>query len=331
MQGAKAGSQLTMYVSTEGHSCLDKSVDMLGIGREHLRKIPVGPDFRIDLEKLEQKILEDQSKGFLPICIIGNGGTVNTGAIDPLNDLAALAKRYHLWFHIDAAYGGPAASTSLAASMFSGIEKADSVATDGHKWLYVPYEVGIALVKNKKVLSNAFRIVPDYLRSDPSSSDRHNPTEFHFELSRSFKALKTWMTFLAYGAPALRKAIESNIETMWFLAKLIDSSDDFERMAPVPLSIVCFRYKTADPQFWDDEEYLSLLNQKILADVENDGRVFLSGTILNGKQVLRACSVNHRTDLQHVQFLLNVLREIGANAHLARPSVGRERVGVRVG
>ena len=329
MQGAKAGSQLTMYVSTEGHSCLDKSADMLGIGREYLRKIPVGSDFRIDVEKLEQKILEDKANGFLPVCIIGNGGTVNTGTVDPLNDLAALAKRHHLWFHIDGAYGGPAAATSLAGAMFSGLEKADSVATDGHKWLYVPYEVGVALVRNKKALNASFRIIPDYLKSDPSLSDRHNATEYHFELSRNFKALKMWMTFLAYGAPALRAAIESNIQTMWFLAKLIDTSEDFERMAPVPLSIVCFRYKTTDPQFSNDEEYLNRLNQKILTDVEKDGRVFLSGTILNGKQVLRACSVNHRTDLPHVQFLLNVLREIVANAHatltpaLSLPGEGR--------
>lgn len=316
-KGIRGGPQMTMYVSTEGHSCLDKSADMTGIGREFLRKIPVKDDFTIDLGLLEQKILDDKAAGLLPICVIGNGGTVNTGAVDPLDALADLAARHNLWFHIDGAYGGPAAGTALAGGMFKGLERADSIATDAHKWFYVQFEAGVALVRNRKALQSAFSVIPDYLRSNDVETGRYDVTEYNFQLSRNFKALKVWMTFKAYGTDALRTAIQNNIRTMQYLASLVDSANDFERLAPAPLSIVCFRYRTEEKQFRDDDEYLSLLNKNILVEAERDGRVFITGTILRGKHVLRACSVNHRTESRHVEYLLMVMREIGKRCHAA--------------
>lgn len=313
--GVGGGPPLTVYVSEEGHSCLDKSLDVLGLGRNQLRKIPVKDDFTIDVEKLEERILEDKSAGHHPICVIGNGGTVNSGAVDPLDTLADICSEYDLWYHVDAAYGGPAAGTAIARDLFRGIERADSVALDPHKWLYVPFEAGCVLLKNRQHLRDTFSVIPDYLRSGVDKSGRLDFMEYGFQLSRSFKALKVWMTFKAYGAETLRAAIQGNIATMRHLASLIVRSDDFELLAPVPLSVVCFRYRTGDVQYHRDEEYLSSLNKELLDAVERDGRVFVTGTTIRGKTALRACCVNHRTLPRSAEYLLSVLRELGSSGH----------------
>ncbi|MEE9198188.1 MAG: pyridoxal-dependent decarboxylase [Dehalococcoidia bacterium] len=313
--GVKAGPPLTVYVSAEGHSCIDKSMDLLGLGKNQLRKIPVKDDLTIDVEKLEEQILEDKSSGYYPLCIIGNGGTINSGAVDPLDSLADICLKYNLWFHVDAAYGGPAAATQIAGDLFQGIERADSVALDPHKWFYVPLEVGCVLVKKRQDLRDTFSILPDYLRFDVEKSERLDFMEYSFQLSRNFKALKVWMTFKAYGTQMLQAAIQENIATMRYLASLIDQSADFERLAPVPLSVVCFRYLTDDMRYHQDDIYLSELNKKLLEAVEKDGRVFLTGTMIQGKTALRACCVNHRTQPRNIEYVLKILRELGPNVH----------------
>ncbi len=313
--GLCGGPPLTMYVSEEGHSSFDKSVEMLGLGRNQLRKIPVGADFTIDIEKLENQILEDKSSGCCPVCVIGNAGTVNTGAVDRLDVLADICSKYNLWFHVDAAYGGPAAGIPGARELFKGIDRADSIALDPHKWFYVPFEAGCVLVRDSVELRRTFSMIPDYLRSDAEGSGRFDFMEYNFQLSRDFKALKVWMTFKAYGAEVLRTAIQENIDTMRHLAALIDQSSDFERLAPAPLSIVCFRYRTDDARYHQDDEYLSLVNGKLLEGAEKDGRTFISGTKIQGRTALRACCVNHRTQTRDVEYLLNVLREIGSGIH----------------
>lgn len=313
--GVRAGPPLSIYVSAEGHSCLDKSLELLGLGKNQLRKIPVRDDLTISVAKLEEQIRQDKAAGYYPICVIGNGGTVNSGAVDPLDELADLCAKYDLWFHVDAAYGGPAAAVPMAEGLFRGIERADSVALDPHKWLYVPFEAGCALVKSGQDLRETFSVIPDYLRADLGKSERFDFMEYSFQLSRSFKALKVWMTFKAYGAEKLRAAIEGNIETMRYMGSLIERSDDFELLAPVPLSAVCFRYRTADEQYHHDEEYLSALNKRLLDAVEQDGRVFITGTMIRGKTALRACCVNHRTRPRDVEYVLGVVRELGSKSH----------------
>ncbi len=314
-RGANGGSPMILYVSREGHSCIDKSMDMLGLGRDNLRKIPTNDNFTIDLNALEAQIGADRAAGLHPFCIIGNGGTVNTGAVDPLNTLADIAQRNDMWFHVDAAYGGPAAATTTVGHLFKGIERADSIALDPHKWLYVPFETGCALVKNRDHLRSSYSVIPEYLRSPSNGEERFDFMEYNFQLSRGFRALKVWMTFKAYGTALLKGNIEGNIQTIRHLAGLIDRSDEFEQLAPSPLSIVCFRYRTTDTHVRGDEDYLSRLNSFILEEVERDGRVFLTGTKLNGKTALRVCSVNHRTTATHVEYLLSVLTEIGRRAH----------------
>jgi aromatic-L-amino-acid decarboxylase len=311
--GMQGGPALTVYVSQEGHASIEKSMVLLGMGRNQLRKIAVLDDFTIDLEALERQVTEDRENGYRPICVVGSAGTTNTGAVDRLDALAELCQKQELWFHVDAAYGGPAAGTESAGKFFRGLEQADSVTVNPHKWLYLPVEAACILVRNPRALRDTFEIVADYLREE-SDAGADGPLDFKDygpQLSRSFRALKVWMTFKAYGASKLRAAIESNIEIMRYLADRIDQSQDFVRFAPVPLSVVCFQYRSLDPSVHGDQEYIDELNNRLSEALEKDGRIFLSGTKIHGKKVLRACSVNHRLRREDVDFLLDVVREVG--------------------
>jgi aromatic-L-amino-acid decarboxylase len=311
--GMRGGPPLTAYVSQEGHASLEKAMVLLGMGRDQLRKIAVREDFTIDLDSLEKQVVEDRKNGYHPICVVGNAGTTNTGSVDRLDALAEFCRDQGLWFHVDAAYGGPAACTQAAGKLFRGLDQADSVVINPHKWLYVPAEAACILVREPRALRNTFRVVADYLREeDETGADEQlDFKDYSPQLHRNFRALKVWMTFKAYGTKKLRAAIESNIETMRYLAERIDQSEDFVRLAPVPLSVVCFQYRTADTSVHKDEEYLDDLNGRLIEALETDGRVFLSGTKIHGKKVLRACSVNHRLRREDVDYLLDVVRNVG--------------------
>jgi glutamate/tyrosine decarboxylase-like PLP-dependent enzyme len=313
--GMRGGPSVTVYVSKEGHASIEKNMALLGMGREQLRKIAVLDDFTIDLEALEKQLAEDRGNGYHPICVVGNAGTTNTGAVDPLDALAEFCQKHDLWLHIDAAYGGPAAATEAAGKLFRGLERADSVTVNPHKWLYLPVEAACILVRKPRALRDTFEVVADYLReeSDAGANGQLDFKDYGPQLSRSFRALKVWMTFKAYGARKLRAAIESNIEVMRYLADQIDQSLDFVRLAPVPLSVVCFQYRTSDTSVHGDQDYLDKLNNRLLEALEKGGRVFLSGTNIRGKRVLRACSVNHRTRRRDVDFLLEVIRDVGGS------------------
>jgi aromatic-L-amino-acid decarboxylase len=313
--GMRGGPPLTVYVSREGHASIEKSMALLGMGRDQLRKVEVLDDFSIDLDALDQQITADRANGYHPICVVGNAGTVNTGAVDRLDALAQFCRIEGLWLHVDAAYGGPAARTHLAESLFRGLEQADSVVVNLHKWLYVPVEASCLLVRRPSALRDTFRIVADYLQAgdDAVGDGQMDFKDYGQQLSRSFRALKVWMTFKAYGAQRLRAAIESNIAIMRDLADRIDGSPDFVRLAPVPLSTVCFQYQTSDVRRHDDYVYLDRLNNQLLQALERDGRVFLSGTKIGGRTALRACSVNHRLRRADVDLLLDVIREVATS------------------
>ena len=314
LAGRWGGPPLTVYMSREGHASVDKSMALLGMGRAQLRKIAVLDDFTIDLEGLGEQVAADRANGYHPICVVGNAGTVNTGAVDPLAALAEFCRTQGLWFHVDAAYGGPAARTSVAGSLFQGLAQADSVVVNAHKWLYVPVEASCILVRQPSALRDTFRIVADYLQgeTDETSDGPIDFKDYGPQLSRSFRALKVWMTFKAYGARKLRAAIDSNITVMRYLADRIDASSDFVRLAPVPLSVVCFQYRTSDVSRHDDQADLDRLNGGLVDALARDGRVFLSGTKIRGKTALRACSVNHRLRRCDVDFLLEVIRDVAA-------------------
>jgi len=319
--GMGGGPPVTVYTSQEGHASLDKGMALLGMGRNQLRKIVVRNDFTVDLEALERQVIEDRRNGYHPIGVVGNAGTTNTGTVDPLDALAEFCQNQDLWFHVDAAYGGPAAGTEAAGRLFRGLDRADSVLVNPHKWLYVQAEAACLLVRDASALRDTFQVVADYLREERDAGD-DGPLDFKDygpQLHRSFRALKVWMTFKAYGARKLRAAIESNIEIMRYLAYRIDHSPDFVRLAPVPLSVVCFQYRTPDTSVHGDQEYLDGLNRRLLEALEQDGRVFLSGTKIHGRTVLRACSVNHRLRQADVDSLLDVIREVG------RVVIGKEQ------
>jgi len=312
--GMRGGLPVTVYSSQEGHASLEKGMALLGMGRNQLRKIAVRDDYTIDLEALDKQVTEDRKDGYQPICVVGNGGTTNTGTVDPLDALAEFCRKQDLWFHVDAAYGGPAAGTQAARRLFRGLDRADSVLVNPHKWLYVQAEAACILVRDSRALRDTFQVVADYLREESDADD--GPLDFKDygpQLHRSFRALKVWMTFKAYGARKLRAAIESNIEIMRYLAERIEASRDFIRLAPVPLSVVCFQYRTPDVAVHRDQKYLNGLNHQLLEALEKDGRVFLSGTKIHGKTVLRACSVNHRLRSEDVDLLLDVIREVGGS------------------
>lgn len=312
-QGMRGGPPLSVYASQEVHASVDKAMMILGMGRDHLRKVAVRHDFTIDLDALDKQVSEDRNNGFQPICVVGVAGTTNTGAVDPLNALADFCTATGMWFHVDAAYGGPAAQTELVGKLFQGLERADSVVVNPHKWLYVPAEAACILVREPAALRETFQVAADYLRKEKDAGIEA-PLDFKDyspQLHRNFRALKVWMTFKAYGAKNLRAAIESNIEIMRYLANRIDESTDFVRLAPVPLSVVCFQYRTHDASRHADSQYLNDLNNRLLDALEKDGRVFLSGTTIHGKKALRACSVNHRLRRADVDFLLDVTRQVG--------------------
>lgn len=311
LEGMSSGPPLTVYISSEGHACHDKNMALLGLGKKHLRRIPSTQEFTMDLVKLEAKIKEDIEAGYKPICVIGNGGTAMTGTVDPLDALADLCAHYHLWFHVDAAYGGPAVGTELAQELFAGLGRADSIALDPHKWLFVPYEAGCSLVKDRELLRDTFSFRPNYAGA-ADSEGLPDFADYSPQLSREFKALKVWLTFKAYGAPRLRQAIQQNIADARAFGRMLDESEDFELMAPVSLSVVCFRYRTANTEHHHNETYLSCLNTKLLEAVKQDGRFFLTGTLVKGKAGLRVCCVNHRTSLQVLEELLALLRDLGS-------------------
>lgn len=311
LTGSYQQKPLTIYTSEETHSCIEKSVEMLGLGRSFLRKIPVSESFTIRLDLLELRIKEDIQHGLQPFCIVGNAGTVNTGAVDELNALADLAKKYGLWFHVDGAYGSPAANiNNEMQSIFKGLDRADSIALDPHKWLQVPFDVGCALIRNWSDLKNTFSVLPPYLKAVTDSEEKWDWMEYTFHLSRNFKALKVWMQFQVYGTEKLKRVIEDNISQMKALGVVIEEAPDFQLMAPVSLSIVCFRYIPSDQELSDED--LDLLNSRILQQIEKLGKFFITGTKIHGKIIFRACSVNHRTTMNDTMDLFEHIREIGS-------------------
>ncbi|MDI9356293.1 MAG: aminotransferase class I/II-fold pyridoxal phosphate-dependent enzyme [Chitinophagaceae bacterium] len=298
-----------VYCSNETHNCTDKSVALLGIGTDNLIKIASNEDFTINLTALETQINEDRQNGFVPFCIVGNAGTVNTGAIDDLTELSRITKKHNMWFHIDGAYGGLASSLPHLKSKYAGLENADSIALDFHKWLYQPFEIGCVLVKNWNFLRETYFKQADYLDTAfEEKSDRLEFNEHYFQLSRNAKALKVWMSVKAYGFTKIQAMIQKDIDLTYYLADLIRTSKDFELKSISDLAIVCFRYKGN----LENESKIIEINQQLISALEADGRVFITGTKLKGEFVLRACLINHRKQKSSVHYLLDTIRDVAS-------------------
>ena len=307
---AGLGSQprLRIYVSEEGHFSIRKAAGLLGIGQDHVRTIRTDEQFRIDLGDLERCIEEDRAAGYVPASIVANAGAVATGAFDPIEELAAIARRHGMWLHVDGAYGGFAALAGSARPLFRGISEADSVSLDPHKWLYVSMGCGCVLYRDPAAASRAFGYQAEYTRPLGLESDEAFAFwDYGPELSRRFRALNVWLLIKYAGARALSAAIERNIACAKHLERLVEAAPDFEMLAPVGLSIACFRY--VPPRFTGD---LDALNERVLIELQRQGRSYVSNARPKGRFALRACIVNYRTTEQDVEILLEDVRRAAA-------------------
>ena len=305
-----AGPQLTMYASTETHSSVRKAVELLGLGHEALRRIPVGADYTIDLQALRARINADKAAGYRPVCIVGNAGTVNTGATDDLRALAALSREEGLWFHVDGAFGALAALVPDLRHLVAGLDEADSLAFDLHKWLYMPYEVGCTLVRDQKAHRATFNVTPAYLASFERgiAAGGFPFAERGVQLSRGFRALKVWMSFKTHGTDAFARLIHQNVRQAHYLAGLVTKHPLLELLAPAPLNVVCFRMKL--PGKTDAE--LNALNQEILLRLQESGVAVPSQTTLGGRFAIRVAVTNHRSRREDFDLLVKTVVEIGS-------------------
>jgi glutamate/tyrosine decarboxylase-like PLP-dependent enzyme len=307
-----APHKMVLYASQEIHSSIQKAVELLGLGSDALHHVPVNDDFQIDLEALKAAIARDRQEGHRPFCVVGAAGTVNTGAIDDLDGLADICQQEDLWLHVDGAFGAWAALAPGARDLVAGMERADSLAFDLHKWMYVPYEIGCVLVRHEEAHRQAFSLTPAYLSRGEdgrglTGGDLPWLTDYGFQLSRGFRALKAWMSLKEHGIRKYGRMIQQNIDQARYLAGLIDAAPELERVAPVPLNIVCFRY--IGPGL--DEAALNVLNREILVELQEQGIAVPSGTTIAGKYVLRVGHTNHRSRREDFDILVREVIRIG--------------------
>jgi aromatic-L-amino-acid/L-tryptophan decarboxylase len=305
-----APRKFTVYASAEIHSCIQKAVELLGLGSNSLRKVSVNDDFTINIEALEATISADRKAGLQPICIIGNAGTINTGAIDDLAALADLSEREELWFHVDGAIGAVAVLAENVKEQLSGIERADSVALDLHKWMHIPFEAGCVLVRHDEAHRKTFSLTPEYLEHDNTrglAAGRLWFSDYGLQLSRQFRALKVWMSIKEHGLDRFGRMMTRNIKQAHYLGQLIEIEQDMEILAPIGLNIVCFRF---NPGKMDDET-LNALNKEILIQLQEQGICAPSYTTLNGRYCLRAAIANHRSVQNDFDVLVEQVVGIG--------------------
>ncbi len=319
--------QLKVYVSRETHTWINKAVDMSGLGIDAIRWIPVNERRQMDLRALEEQILSDRDKGFLPFLVVGTAGTVAVGAIDPLPDLAFLCRRYGLWFHVDGAYGAPAVILPDSSPELRGLREADSVALDPHKWLYSPLEAGCALVREPRYLAEAFSYHPDYYHF--TRSEGGNPINYH-ELgpqnSRGFRALKVWLALRLVGREGYVQMIRDDIALARALYRKIESTPELQVFTQ-NLSITTFRFAPRDlsPGWPEVEDYLNALNREILNRLQAGGEAYVSNAVLEKTFLLRACVVNFRTRLADIEALPGIVVREGkaADARMRPPTWGK--------
>ncbi len=293
-----------IYVSEERHVSLDKAVDAVGFGRNSLRIIPTDENFRINIDALESAIKEDKKDNLVPACIIGLAGTTNTGSVDSLPALRKIADKYGSWFHVDAAYGGGVLLSGKRTNLLNGIETADSVTLDPHKWFYAPLDAGSILVRDKRQLTLSFGIQPSYLKDDIDNK-RFQYFVHSFEQSRRFRSLKVWMSFKRYGTKQIARWIDSNIDQAEHLYKLCKDERILRPAVNPPMSAICVRF---------DSEKLSpseveLLHTEVSKKIEKSGKFWISTTDLKGKLFFRINPVNFRTRLKHIDELYNLLKK----------------------
>lgn len=311
--GVRAASQrMMLYASEEIHSSVQKAVELLGLGSDAVCRVPVTDSFQIDLDALRTAIAHDRRSGKAPFCVVGGAGTTNTGAVDDLNGLADICEAEGLWLHVDGAFGAWAAITPGTKELVAGMERADSLALDLHKWMYMPHENGCILVAHERDHHNTFALTPAYLARSGSGrgltgGDLPWPTNYGYQLSRRFRALKTWMSIKEHGSLKYGRLIQQNIDQARYLEGLVEKAPELELAAPVTLNIVCFRYV----QTGMDDAALDAVNVQIVEELQEQGIAVPSGTTVRGKYVLHVGITNHRSRRDDFDLLVREVIRIG--------------------
>lgn len=317
-----AGAPMTLYASDQVHLSIPKAADVLGLGRDQVRLVDVDEHYRLDVRKLREAIEGDERQGLRPFCVVASAGTVNTGAIDPLAEIARVAAERSLWFHVDGAYGALGALDESKRPRFKGLERADSVSLDPHKWLYAPVDCGCLLFRDADLARRAFASAgsADYIKVQEEALDEAFAFwDYGIELSRRFRALKIWLMLRYYGARRVSAVISEDSRLAEYLAECVCAADDFELLAPVELSICCFRYlppgvreklaQADTPERARVNAELNQLNERIMHAVQRGGRAYLSGATLRGQSALRACITNFRTTRDDIRQTLDIIRD----------------------
>jgi len=307
-----APMKMVLYASEEAHSSIQKAVELLGIGSEALRLLPVNEYFQIKIPELEAAIKRDRENGFAPFCVIGAAGTTNTGSVDDLEAIAEVCRKEKLWFHVDGAFGAWARLSPKAKNRVAGIELADSLALDLHKWMYMQYEIGCVLVREEQHHRKAFSLTPDYLAHGEgergvTGGDLPWFSDYSYELSRGFRALKAWMSIKEHGSRKYARIIQQNIDQAFYLGELVKASPALELSAPITLNIVCFRFISPNK----DGASLDKVNKQIAIDLQERGVAVLTGTVIDGRYVLRVANTNHRSRREDFEVLVKEVVRIG--------------------
>jgi glutamate/tyrosine decarboxylase-like PLP-dependent enzyme len=300
-----AGSRLRAYTSRGAHGCISKAMDVSGLGSNALRLLATDAELRLDMAALAQAVTEDRAKGLTPFLVVASAGTVDTGAIDDLAAIAAFCRRENLWFHVDGAFGALAIMSPQLAPRLAGIEHADSIAFDFHKWGQVPYDAGFVLMRERDAQLDAFAAPAAYLRRDAHGMGAGEvwPSDLGIDLSRGFRALKTWFTLKTYGTRRLGEMISHCCAVARHLEARVRAEPQLELLAPASLNIVCFRYRAPDPDKF---------NAALAIAIQESGVAAPSTTILDGKLAIRACIVNHRTQTRDVDALVDTALKLGS-------------------
>jgi glutamate/tyrosine decarboxylase-like PLP-dependent enzyme len=313
IDGMVGGPPLALYATTETHFTVDRAADVLGLGESAVRKVAVDERLSMRPDDLERLIAADVAAGIRPAAIVATAGTTGTGAIDPIGEIADIAERVGAWLHVDAAYGGAVVVSERLRPLLDGIERADSIAFDAHKWLYAPLLSTFVLVRDAAALNRSYSAHAAYVEQDRDVADRGVDLGFEgLQLSRSFTALHVWVGLLAHGRAAFERRIQHDVALTNWLAERVETTPELELVCPPSLSICCFRYR---PDGVDDDEYLDRLNTRVMTELQLDGRVFPSNADVGGRAAIRTCLVSFRTEAPHLQLLLDLTREIGARMH----------------
>jgi aromatic-L-amino-acid decarboxylase len=307
-----AAGDLIIYASEQCHYSIEKSADILGLGRDNVRKIQTDTRFHINLDALREEIKKDRAAGNIPCCVVGVAGATSSGVLDSLEDLAAIARENNCWYHVDAAYGGALAFSDEHKAKLRGIELADSITIDPHKWMFVPFACGATLVRDgKRVLRDAFDITVEYLAEDRGGAD----VEFDFFRygqmgTRRFNSLKLWMALNFMGRKGYAQTVDKQINLTKHLAERIDELDDFERVGPVETAVCCFRFAPKSAAVMSDAD-LDLLQGKLQQLIERSGEAWLTTTVLHGQRVMRVNVNSFLTEQRHMDDLVELLVRSG--------------------